>query len=73
MDHRRNKTENQKSLGDKWKHNHPNPRGCSKSSSNKKFYRDIVLPQEGRKITNSLRQPDIILKVNRERRKKTQS
>ena len=63
MDQRRNKTENQKTLGDKWKwkHNHAKPVGCSKHSAKRKVYSDTILPQEGRKITN-LRKPDIILK-----------
>ena len=46
--------------------------GCSKSSSKRKFYCNIILPQEMRKISN--KQPNHIPKEIRERRtNKTQS
>ena len=40
----------------KWKHDDPNPMGCSKSSS-KKAYSYIILSQETRKISNKQPKP----------------
>ena len=65
---------NQKIPRNKWKwiHKDPKPMGCSKSSSKREFYRNTILPQETRKISNTQSNPTI--KTTRERRtNKTQS
>ena len=58
-DHQVNQTGNQKIPKDKWKWklNDPKPVGCSKSSSKREVYSNIVLPQEARKISN--KQPNL--------------
>ena len=59
---------------DKWqlKHNDPKPMGCSKCSSKREVYSNIILPQETRKISNT--QSNLTPKGTRERRtNKTQS
>ena len=75
MDHWRNQRGNQKIPRDKWKLKHkwnPKPMRCSKSNSKREVYRDTILPQETRKISN--KQPNLTPKATRERRKnKTQS
>ena len=38
----------------KWKHNGSKPLGCSKSCTKREVYHNIGLPQEARKISNSL-------------------
>ena len=60
-DHWGNQTGNQKIPRDKWKWklNDPKPVGCSKSSSKREVYSNIVLPQEARKISN--KQPNLIM------------
>ena len=35
-----------------WKHDDPKPMGCSKSSSKRDVYSNIILPQETRKLSN---------------------
>ena len=42
--------------------------GCSKSSSKREVYRDIILPQETRKVLN--RQHTVTLKATGKRRSK---
>ena len=55
-----------------WKHDDPKPMGCSKSSSKREVYSNMILPQEIRKISN--KQPNLTPKAIRERRtKKPQS
>ena len=54
-----------------WKHDDAKPMACSKSSSKREVYRNIILPQETRKISN--KQPNLIAKAIRERTNKTQS
>ena len=59
---------------DKWeqKHNDPKPMGCSKSSSKREVYSNIILPQETRKVPN--KQTNLTPKGTREwRTNKTQS
>ena len=50
-----------------WKQDDPRPLGC-KSSFNREVYSNTILPQETRKISN--KQPNLTLKVMRERRTK---
>ena len=74
MDHWRNQTGNLKIPGDKWKRKHNNPKSmvCSKSSSKREVYSNIILPQETTNISN--KQSNLIPKGTRERRtNKTQS
>ena len=54
-DHQVNQTGNQKIPRDKWKWklNDPKPVGCSKSSSKREVYGNIILPQETRKTSNT--------------------
>ena len=55
-----------------WKHDDPKSMGCSKSSSKREVYSNIILPQETRNISN--KQPNLTPKAIRERGiKKTQS
>ena len=42
--------------------------GCSKSSSKREVYHNMILPQETRKISN--KQPNLTPKATRERRTK---
>ena len=49
-----------------WKDNNTKPMGCSKSSSKREVYRNTILPQETRNISN--RQPSLTPKATRERR-----
>ena len=59
---------------DKWKqkHNDLKPMRCSKSSSNREVYSNIILPQETRRTTN--KQPKFTHKtIGGRRRNKTQS
>ena len=60
-DHWGNQTGNQKIPRDKWKLklNDTKPVGCSKSSSKRDVYSNIVLPQEARIISN--KQPNLII------------
>ena len=69
MNHRRNQRGNQKIPRDKWQWKHDNPKlmGCSKSSSKREVYNNIILPQETRKTSN--KQQNLTHKENRERRK----
>ena len=62
------KEEIKKCLEKKWqrKHNDPKPMECSKSSSKKEVYSNIILPQETRNISN--KQPTLTSKAIRERR-----
>ena len=55
----------------KWqgKHNNPKPIGLSKNSFKREVYRNKILPQETRKISN--KQPNIIPKATIERRTMT--
>ena len=64
------KEEIKKYLEKKWqrKHNDPKPMECSKSSSKKEVYSNIILPQETRNISN--KQPSLTPKAIRERRTK---
>ena len=52
----RNQRGNQKIPQDKWKwqHNFPKPMECSKNNFKRDVYRDTGLPQEVRKISNTL-------------------
>ena len=43
-----------------WKHDNAKLTGCSKSSSKREVYSNIILPQETRKTSN--RQPNFTLK-----------
>ena len=45
------------------------PIGCSKSSSKREFYSNIILPQKTRNISN--KQPNFTRKAIRERRRTT--
>ena len=45
-----------------WKHDNSKPMECSKSSSKREFYRNIILPQETRKTSN--RQPNFTPKTS---------
>ena len=69
MDHWRNQRRNKKIPRNKWKwkHNGPKPMGCNKSSSKRKVYSNISLPQETRKISN--KQPNVTPKATTERTK----
>ena len=50
-----------------WKHFDTNPRRCSKSSSKREVYSNIILPQETRKTLN--RQPNFTPKTTGKRKK----
>ena len=52
-----------------WKHDDSKPMGCSKSSSEREFYSNTILPQETRKALN--RQPIFMPKTTGERRRTT--
>ena len=62
---------NHKIPRDKWqqKHDDPKPMGCSKSSSKREVYSNIILPQETRNISN--KQTNLTPKAIREGRTKT--
>ena len=68
MDQWRNQRGNQNIPRDKWKwkHNDPNPMGCSKSSSNRELYSNTILPQETLKTSNY--QPNLTPKATRAKR-----
>ena len=68
--HWRNQRGNKKTPRNKWqwKHDHPKPRGYSKSSSKREVYSNIILPQETRNISNKQRK--LTAKSIRERRTK---
>ena len=51
------------------KTNNSKPMGCSKSSSKREVYRNTILPQETRKISN--RQPNFTPKTTGKRRRTT--
>ena len=69
----RNQKGNQKISRNKWqwKHNHPKPMGCSKSSSKREVYSNTILPQETRKASN--RKPNFTFKTTGKEREKTQN
>ena len=48
------------------KHDNLKPMGCSKSSSKREVYSNVILPQKTRKTLN--RQPNFTLKPNGKRR-----
>ena len=50
-----------------WKHDNSKPMGCSKSSSNREVYSNIILSQESRKIS---KQPNLTPKTTVKRRTK---
>ena len=51
------------------KHSDPKPMGCSKSSSKREVYSNIILPQETRKISN--KQPNLTPKAIEKEEQKT--
>ena len=54
-----------------WKQDNSKPMGCSKSSSKREVYSNIILPQETRKTLN--RQPNFTPKTTGERTKTPQN